>query len=106
MKLMKLSSMTKGWFVGDFAPTALETASCEVACKAYRAGDREERHLHRVANEVTLVASGAVRINDQLIGAGQIVILDPGEAADLFALEDTLTVVVKVPSVKGDKYSA
>jgi hypothetical protein len=32
------------------------------------------------------------------------VTIEPGEATDFTALTDTTTVVVKMPSVKGDKY--
>ena len=38
-------------------------------------------------------------------GAGDIVEIAPGEAASFEALTDVTTVVVKVPSVPGDKYS-
>jgi hypothetical protein len=33
-------------------------------------------------------------------------LLEPGESADFNVLEDTTTVVVKVPSLLGDKYPA
>ena len=35
-----------------------------------------------------------------------IVQLDPGEPSDFEAIEPTITVVVKMPSVAGDKYPA
>jgi hypothetical protein len=38
------------------------------------------------------------------VESGTIVHLQPGESTDFEALEATLTVVVKRPSVKGDKY--
>ena len=106
MKKMQLSTMTKGWFVGDFSPTVLATTSCEVACKFYRAGDSEGRHVHKVATEVTLIVSGSVTMNGDVIRGGEIVLLEPGAASDFVALEDTVTMVVKVPCFKGDKYSA
>jgi quercetin dioxygenase-like cupin family protein len=37
-------------------------------------------------------------------GAGDIIVIDPNESTAFEALEDTLTVVVKTPSVAGDKY--
>lgn len=106
MKIHHLGEMTAGWFVGDFEPTSLRTASCEVAAKAYRMGDCESRHVHRVATEVTLVASGRVLMNGQILEESCIAVLEPGESADFQALADTLTVVVKMPSVIGDKYPA
>jgi quercetin dioxygenase-like cupin family protein len=96
--------MTKGWFVGAFAPTALDTTAAEVAVKTYKAGDREDRHHHKVATELTLVLAGAVRMNGALYSAGDIVRIEPGESTDFEAVTDVTTVVVKVPCVAGDKY--
>jgi hypothetical protein len=100
----KLNDMVSGWIVGDFEPTCLKTAACEVACKHYDTGAAEAAHVHRIATEVTLIASGRVIMNGQTFGAGDIVILEPGEATDFRALEPSTTVVVKMPSVAGDKY--
>ena len=104
MQLFRLADMTKGWFVGDFVPTAFRTAAAEVAVKSYRAGDREARHHHKVATELTLVLTGEVRLNGTAYGAGDIVRIEPGESTDFEAVTDATTVVVKVPSAAGDKY--
>jgi hypothetical protein len=104
MKTYRLDEMKAGWFVGNFEPSCLRTEEFEVACKSYRAGDSEGRHIHRLATEITLVATGRVRINGQTLIAGEIFVLDPGEPADFCALQDVVTVVVKKPSVPGDKY--
>lgn len=104
MKSFKLDSMTRGWFVGDFQPTAFRTKGFEVCCRSYAQGDREGRHVHRIATELTLVVSGSVRMNGESFGAGDIVVLEPGEPTDFEAVTDTLTVVVKSPSAPDDKY--
>lgn len=104
MKRYRLEEMTKGWFVGGFAPAALRTDAAEVAVKTYAAGTREARHLHKIAPEVTLVLSGRVRMGEREFADGDIVLIEPGEATDFEALTDVTTVVVKVPSVVGDKY--
>lgn len=104
MTRFRLDDMTKGWFVGDFAPTVLRTQAAEVAVKTYRAGDREDRHHHRVAAELTLILSGEVRMNGTGYATGDIVRIEPGESTDFEAVTDVVTVVVKVPSVAGDKY--
>jgi hypothetical protein len=96
--------MVKGWFVGDFAPSALRSAACEVAIKHYRAGDREALHHHRIAAEVTAIVSGEVRMRGRVFGPGDIVVLEPGEATEFEALTDTVNVVVKLPSLRDDKY--
>jgi hypothetical protein len=100
----KLQDMFKGWFVGDFNPSLLKTDACEVAVKAYKAGDSEELHHHKVATEVTLILSGRVRMCGKEWGEGDIIVLEPGEATDFVALTDAVNVVVKTPGAKNDKY--
>jgi hypothetical protein len=36
--------------------------------------------------------------------AGDIIVIEPGNATDFVVLEDTVTVVVKVPGAQNDKY--
>ncbi len=104
MKSYTLGSMKGGWFVGDFEPNCLRSPDCEVACQSFHAGQYEPTHVHKVAREITVVVSGHACMAGQELRAGDILMLEPGEPADFKALEDTKTVVVKVPSVIGDKY--
>jgi hypothetical protein len=104
VKHAKLAEMVKGWFVGDFNPVVLRTAGVEVAVKHYRAGDREDLHHHRVATEVTVIVSGSVRMLERIWSAGDIVVIEPGEATAFEALTDAVNVVVKLPGAKNDKF--
>jgi len=104
MQTFRLEDMTKGWFIGDFSPTAHRTRDCEVAVKHYRAGDAEAAHYHKVAREFTVVVSGTVRLNGREFGAGDIVVLAPGEVAEFLAVTDAVTTVVKLPGAPADKF--
>ncbi len=105
MKIAKLSEMTKGWFIGNFDPSLLKTNDVEVAVKAYKKGDYEGRHFHKVATEYTCIVSGRVKMNNVEYQAGDIIVMEPGEATDFECLEDgTTNVVVKCPGVSNDKY--
>ena len=104
MKHDRLEGMIKGWFVGDFAPTAVRSEHCEVAIKHYTAGDHESAHYHAVATELTAIVSGRVRMLGREWQAGDILTIEPGEATAFTALTDAVTVVVKLPSVKDDKH--
>lgn len=99
-----LKNMVRGWFVGNFEPTAFQTEACEVACKTYVAGDNETRHYHKISTEITLIVSGRVRMNGIERNSGDIVLVKPFESTDFDVLEDSTTVVVKVPSAINDKY--
>lgn len=105
MKTSKLKDMFKGWFIGNFEPSLYKTNDVEVAIKEYKSGDYEERHHHKIATEYTAVVSGKVRMNGIEYGAGDIIVMEPGEATDFECLEDgTVNVVVKIPGANSDKY--
>ena len=76
----------------------------EVAIKRYQKGAHEARHLHKVATEITVIVTGKVEMSGTIYEADDIIHIPPGEATDFRALEDTITVVVKTPSVKNDKF--
>jgi quercetin dioxygenase-like cupin family protein len=104
MKIHKLKDMFRGWVVGNFEPSLYKTDDVEVAVKNYKAGDTEEKHYHKIATEITIISDGKVRMNGTIYGSGDIVTIEPGEATDFEALQDTITTVVKIPCVKDDKY--
>jgi len=105
MKIDALAEMTRGWFVGNFTPTAYKTDNVEVAVKKYQAGDCEKWHYHKIATEITVIVSGEVAMNGQLFKAGSMITLSPGEGTDFLAITDAVTTVVKIPCVPNDKYS-
>lgn len=104
MNIFKEKDMIRGWFVGHFSPTALKTNDCEVAIKRYKAGDKESSHTHKIATEITFIISGKVLMNNREFIDGDIIVLHPEEPADFLVINDTITTVVKLPSVSGDKY--
>ena len=100
----RLDDMVGGWFVGAFSPAVLHSDAAEVAVKHYSAGAVEAAHEHRIATEVTLLLTGRAKMCGREIVAGDILVLPPGTVTGFEALEDCTTVVVKTPSVLGDKY--
>lgn len=104
MQDYNLKDFIGGWVVGDFEPAILQTKDFEVAVKRYRAGDRDLRHLHKEADEITIVVSGTVIMNGKHYIANEVVLIKRGEAVEFSASSDAVTCVIKTPSVKGDKY--
>jgi|TARA_B110000503_G_C7094124_1_gene390779 hypothetical protein len=104
MKKFNLDSMHKGWFVGDFTPSVLNTEKCEVAVKRYKKGDYEEEHYHMECEEITIILHGSVEMNGVRYEDGDIIVIECGESTDFKALTDVTTVVYKDGSIKGDKY--
>ena len=104
IKINNIKEFTKGWFIGDFTPTLLKTNDFEVAIKYYKAGDQEERHHHKLATEYTVVVSGEISMNGEKFIKDEIITILPNEKVVFKCLTDAITVVIKTPSIKGDKY--
>jgi len=104
MKRSHIDAMTRGWFVGAFSPTLFDTDACEVAYKKYKANDKEDRHYHKIATEITVVTKGKIKMNDEIFKEGDIVIVYPYEEVSFEAIEDSSNVVIKLPGTLNDKY--
>lgn len=104
MKIAKLDDMIKGWFVGNFEPTLLKTNDVEVAVKEYKKGDKEDKHYHKLATEITVIISGRVKMNGIEYTKGDIIVMEPYDSTDFEALEDSVNAVVKYPGANDDKY--
>ncbi len=90
--------------MGDFSPTMHKTTDCEVAYKEYDAGFVDGKHHHKIATEFTLIIKGRAKMNDMELVAGEGVVIKPEESVEFTALEDTATLVVKIPGATDDKY--
>jgi anti-sigma factor ChrR (cupin superfamily) len=104
MKVEKLDQFTRGWIVGGFEPTLYKTTDVEVAVQHFEKGVKEASHCHKIATEITVIVSGLAKMNGQIIEAGSVVKIEPGEYTDFEALENTTTAVVKLPGALNDKY--
>lgn len=104
MKRFKIENFTKGWFIGNFEPSIIKTKDFEVAVKFYKKGEQENSHVHKIADEFTVITFGKCRMNNQILKKGDIIWIEKGESTDFEALEECATTVVKIPSVLGDKY--
>lgn len=104
MKLFKLQNFVKGWIVGDFAPNIIKTKDFEVGVKKYQKGDKEQTHFHKLAEEITVVVGGVFRMGDMILKTDDIIKLEREEVVDFECIEDGTTVIIKTPSVIGDKY--
>jgi len=96
--------MIGGWFIGDFEPSAYQTDQFEVCYKQHPKGEKWDAHYHKRATEINLLISGTMKINDKLIEAGSIFIIEPYCVSEPTFLEDCTLVVVKTVSDPEDRY--
>jgi len=106
MELYNIEEFKRGWIVGDFVPSLIKTKDFEVAVQYWKAEQGEPKHVHRMADEITVIASGSARMNGVTYKTGDVLLIKAGKATDFYPLVDTVTCVIKVPSVIGDKHPA
>lgn len=104
MKTSKLADMIGGWFVGDFDKSVWRDKNFEVAYKFHKQGEFHAPHIHKIATEINVLICGKIQVQGQIFNDGDIFVMEPGEMADPQFLEDCELIVVKVPSIIGDKY--
>ncbi len=106
MKFYKLENFTRGWVVGNFEPSIMRTKDFEFAVQNFKAGEKHEKHVHKIAREISIVVSGEFTLNGRAVAAGEVIDVEPGDAVEFICVKDGATAVIKTPSVMGDKYSA
>ena len=104
MEIHKFNKFVKGWFIGDFEPVVLKTDQFEVAYHTHKKGEIHDIHYHKKTREYNLLISGSMMINEQELNSGDLFIIEPYEVSEPTFLTDVCLVVVRTPSVKGDKY--
>lgn len=105
MELYNIKDFKRGWVVGDFVPSLIKTKDFEVAVQYYEIHKGEPNHFHKMADEITIIVNGDVKMNGLVYHAGDILFIKAGESTDFIPLtESVVTCVIKVPSVIGDKY--
>lgn len=105
MKKYHIDSFKNGWVVGDFLPSIFRTKDVEVAVMNFKADAQTQDHYHAKAIEINIIVKGWMRVNGEItFREGDIFVLNPYEVSHSEFLADTTLVVIKVPSVPGDKH--
>lgn len=104
MKKHKLDTFTGNWIIGDFTPSLLKIEDIEVGIKKYLRGETNPEHYHKVAKEFSVILDGVVEMNGEIFHQGDIIEVEQNEKVLFRSLTDSFLLVVKTPSVPGDKY--
>ena len=96
--------MHKGWFIGDFEPTAYSTKDFEASYRTHHKGEKWDVHYHKVGTEINLLVSGKMSIQNKTLNSGDIFIIHPYELANPVFFEDCEVICIKTPSAPSDKF--
>lgn len=105
MRVLHLDEFTRGWFIGNFDPSIIKTDLFEIGLLTHKKGEYWAPHYHKEAIEYNLLLDGQMELNGVAINRHDIFIIERSEVASPIFLEDCRILVVKVPSIIGDKYN-
>lgn len=104
LKIKNIKEFVNGWFIGNFSPTLLKTENFEVAHHFYPKGFKGTKHTHKIGTEYNYIISGNLIVSGKMLDAGDIFVYEPNDVSDVVFLENTNLIIVKTPSIPGDKY--
>jgi quercetin dioxygenase-like cupin family protein len=104
VEVYNIKDFKGGWFLGNFEPSIEKFSQFEIGIVKHHRGQKWDNHIHKVATEYNVILSGTLRMQGQLLHKGDIFVMKPYELSDSEFLEDCEILVIKVPSVPGDKY--
>lgn len=104
MKKYRLDNFKGGWIIGNFEPSLLKSKDFEVCYKFHVKGERWPVHYHKVGTEYNVLIRGEMLIKGERLFGGDVFVIEPGEVADPVFVDDCEVLIVKTPSVPGDKY--
>jgi len=93
-----------GWFVGDFSESAFRTKDFEVCYKIHPQGETWPDHVHKLSTEINYLMSGEMKLNGTILKAPVVFVIEKNEPSKPEFLTECKLIVVKIPSVPGDKY--
>lgn len=104
MKVSSINEFINGWFIGNFEPSVLKSEEFEVAHHKYAKGFRGTPHTHKIATEYNYIVKGKLIASGVELSDGEMFVYSPDEISEVTFLEDTDLIIIKTPSVPGDKY--
>jgi hypothetical protein len=103
MKTYDPKTMFRGWFIGDFEPSAHRTEQFEVGLLEHSAGEQWPAHYHELSDEINYLLEGKMTINGELLEAPAIFVIERNEVADPQFLTDCKLIVARTRSIPSDK---
>ncbi len=103
MEVVNLSSMLRGWFIGNFEPSVLKTNFLEVGVVTHKKGEEWREHYHTSSIEYNLLLDGIMTVNGTPINKNDIFIIDKNESSSPMFLTDCRILVIRIPDIRNDK---
>ncbi len=104
MTTKNINDFLRGWIIGNFENSLVQTSEFEIGIKRYLKGDKEPAYYYKESMQHIIVIEGVIKFNDVVYKKDDIVEIVQWETVTFECLEDCTAVVIKSPHIKGDKY--
>lgn len=115
MLIYNINQMKNGWIVGNFYPSCFVNHDFEVCHAKHKAGEKSDGHHHKIATEINYILKGNIKLYTGhflsdgshwiiSLSDGAVWVTEPNKVYGIEFVEDTELIVMKTPSVPGDKY--
>lgn len=104
MIIKRIEDFTRGWLIGDFEPSLIRTKDFEVGILTHKKDEVWPKHYHKLADEYNVLVKGRMTVNGIELNTGDVFVIEKNEVSEPKFLEDCTVLVIKIPSVMGDKY--
>jgi len=105
MRMDRIERFKNGWFIGDFEPSLIRTKDFEISLMTHEKDAYIPLHYHHLVEEMNVFVSGSMTCNGCVLIPGDIFIFEKDEVSDCVVHEKSTILVVKAPSIIGDKYN-
>lgn len=103
-RIWNVYEFTRGWFLGNFSPSILDTSDFEIGILSHTKGETWPFHYHQEADEYNVLLQGKMLLNNHLLESNTQFVLYKNEIACPFFLEDCRVLCIKSPSRPKDKH--
>ena len=104
IEIKNIKDMKRGWFLGNFEPSIQKSEDVEIGILEHKKDEIWPAHVHRIADEINVLISGKMIINNIEINKDTIFKIPKGLLTKAIFLEDCKIVCIKLPSNTSDKY--
>lgn len=106
MRFLKLSrDFVDGVLIGRHPfPSIFTSDAVEVAIQSRQKGNKEDNHYHKTVIQYNCIVKGKVSVDGHILSDGDIFVQERHDKADYEFLEDTDLLIIRLPSISGDKH--
>lgn len=104
MIVFNISETKGGYFLGDFEPSILKSSDVSIAVKRIFRGALDGGYYRKCDTEIVYIMSGVLEIDKKKYKKGDIILWEPQDVINIFAIEDSEYLLIKLPGSRNDIY--